>query len=220
MNGNMIEINNITYSYGKNDIFHNASSVFNSNEISFLVGPNGSGKTTLTKLILGILKLKEHNGVILVDGTNVNDIKLSEMGRKIGYLFQNPDKQLFNPTVKDELIFYEKYYHIPDKKYNEELINLLELSMIMDHKVINLSEGEKKRLALACILQRKPKYLILDEPSSGLDENNQSKLIKILKNIKETNLIGSLIISHNKRFIDKLSDNIYTIKDGKIVYEN
>jgi len=209
MRSNFIEVNNITYSYQKNKIFNNASVNFQKDNISFLIGPNGSGKTTLTKLILGILKLKDNHGRILVNGVNINSYNLAGIGQRIGYLFQNPDKQLFNPTVKDELHFYNKYVSTNKANYEMDVIKLLQLDNIMNHKVINLSEGEKRRLALACIMQMKPQYLILDEPSSGLDNENKEKLTGILHALKKEYFIGSLIISHNKFFINNLADDIY-----------
>ena len=142
-------------------------------------------------------------------------INLSDVGKKIGYLFQNPDKQLFNPTVKDELNFYQEYRNLNiDNDIN--VINLFNLEKIMENKVVNLSEGEKKRLALACILQMHPQYLILDEPTTGLDYKNKNILIRILKELKASYSIGSLIISHDSDFIGNLSNRKITIKDRKI----
>lgn len=212
---NFIEINNLTYSLNKNIIFQNASLLLEKRDITFLIGPNGSGKTTLSKIILGIIDIDDKDSSILIDGNDIDSIKLSEVGKKIGYLFQNPDKQLFNPTVKDELSFHEKYRNIKDEK-DMNVISLFGLEKIMDNKIVNLSEGEKKRLALACILQLNPQYLILDEPTTGLDYKNKESLAEILRKLKMDYSIGSLIISHDSDFINDLFDRKITIKEWKI----
>jgi len=210
-----IEIKNLSYSFRENSIFLKANLNLDKSSITFLIGPNGSGKTTLSKIILGIINVEDKNGSIIIDGQSIKNINLSDVGKKIGYLFQNPDKQLFNPTVKDELNFYQEYRNLNiDNDIN--VINLFNLEKIMENKVVNLSEGEKKRLALACILQMHPQYLILDEPTTGLDYKNKNILIRILKELKASYSIGSLIISHDSDFIGNLSNRKITIKDRKI----
>ncbi len=210
-----IEIKNLSYSFNQNTIFEKVNLNLDKRNITFLIGPNGSGKTTLSKIILGIINVHDEESLIKIDGKNVKNIKLSDVGRKIGYLFQNPDKQLFNPTVKDELNFYLQYRSI-DSNNDINVIKLFKLEKIMEYKVVNLSEGEKKRLALACILQMHPQYLVLDEPTTGLDYKNKNILIRILKKIKKDYSIGSLIISHDSDFVKNLSDRKIVIKDWKI----
>lgn len=213
-----ISINELYYRIKQKPIFKNVNFHLCKNKSTFLIGPNGCGKTTLSKLIMGIIKADA--GSVKIGGVDVEDVSLSDIGREIGYLFQNPDKQLFNPIVKEELKFHNKYRKKIKYDVNIDVINLLGLNKLLDSKTIYLSEGEKRRVALACVLQLNPQYLILDEPTISLDYENRRKLISILKELQENYAIGSLIISHDKKFVDEVADRVLAIEDMRVVDVN
>ncbi len=181
-----------------------------------LVGPNGSGKTTLGKLVMGILKADR--GKIYIDGSDVKNMSLGQVGKKIGYLFQNPEVQIFALTVEEELSFAMRIKNIPDDTINDRVKKVLEylgLSHQLHSPTYNLSYGEKQRLAIAGILVNEPDFIILDEPTTGLDVIRENMLIKILKSFL-TRGIGLMVISHDIFFIKKFTGRILKIYGGEI----
>lgn len=215
-----IELKEIEFQYenGKK-VFNNFSLNIDKDKITALTGPNGSGKTTLGKLMIGILKPKK--GQVCIFNKATNEMTLSEIGSKIGYLFQNPEKQFFTNSVYDELSFvlktkgYEEEY-IKDKV--EEMLELFQLKGLEGTFPFLLSQGEKQRLAIAAILINEPQYLILDEPTTGLDNRRREILLAILKKLKDRG-IGMTIISHDDEFIERIADRLIGINRGEIEYD-
>lgn len=212
---NKIEINNISYGYGKGYVFENISMQLNNGETTFLTGRNGSGKTTFTKLIMGIIK--PSSGEIKIFGKNTNLLSLGSIGEMVGYVFQYPERQLFSTSVMEELTFPLLF-----KGYNKEEVNkkALEMLEIFDLKKVQnsypsfLSYGEKRRLAIASVLMIGPKYLILDEPTASLDKERINSLSEVLNELKNRK-IGMLLVSHNKNFIDMHKDRVINIEGGQ-----
>jgi energy-coupling factor transport system ATP-binding protein len=184
-----------------------------------LVGPNGCGKTTLVKLMLGILKSQK--GEILLEGNNVNNISLSEVGKRVGFVFQNPDKQLFCPTVWDQMCFSYMYRSkAPGTAPNSKLNHYLEVFDLIKYKnssPLELSRGEKQRLALASVLSRDVRFLILDEPTTGLDILRKRQLESCLISLKEEG-IGYMIISHEVKFLTKYVDKLIRLQPEGVEY--
>ncbi len=216
-----IKIENMTFSYFKGKpTVKNISFELKKNEVTALTGPNGSGKTTLGKLIIGILK--PNNGRIFIDGIDNNKMTLGQIGSRIGYLFQNPDCQIFTTKVTDELAFVLKFIGTKDVEINQKVSEMLELFDLADFQesyTFNLSQGEKQRLAIAAIMMGKPQYLILDEPTSGLDMERKAKLVSILQNLVLQGT-GMMLISHDRAFIDLIAAKKIRMSEGEIVEEN
>ena len=213
-----IELKNLSFEYIKGkEIIKNINVNIDTKDITCIAGPNGSGKTTLGKLMVGILK--PGSGEIYLFGENMAKMSLGQIGRKIGYLFQNPEKQFFSNTVEDEIKFILEIKGL-NKEYIEAkvklLLNLFQLNHIRTSFPLKLSQGEKQRLALAAILANEPKYLILDEPTKGLDIGLRNSLIQILKNLYDKG-IGMTVMTHDYTFIDQVSDRILTMHRGEIV---
>lgn len=211
----------MTFSYfkGKTAV-KNISFQIEKNEVTAITGPNGSGKTTLGKLIIGILK--PSNGKIFIDEIDNNKMTLGQIGSKIGYLFQNPDCQIFTAKVTDELAFILKFMGAAEEEIRKnvsEMLELFDLAGLRESYTFNLSQGEKQRLAMAAIMMGKPQYLILDEPTSGLDIERKAKLVSILQNLILQG-IGMMVISHDKAFIDLVAAKKIKISEGEIVEEN
>jgi len=213
-----IELKNLSFGYVKGkEIIKNINVNIDTEAITCIVGPNGSGKTTLGKLMVGILK--PGSGEIYLFGENMAKMSLGQIGKKIGYLFQNPEKQFFSNTVEDEIKFILEIKGL-NKEYIEEkvksLLNLFQLNHIRTSFPLKLSQGEKQRLALAAILANEPEYLILDEPTKGLDIGLRNSLIQILKNLYDKG-IGMTVMTHDYTFINQVSDRILTMYRGEIV---
>jgi len=215
-----IELKEIDFEYEKgNKVFENFSFSVDRYETVALMGPNGSGKTTLGKLMAGILK--PNKGQVLIFNKDTNEIPLHEIGSRIGYLFQNPEKQFFANTVYDELGFVLKI-----KGYDEEyiknkvgeMLELFQLKGLEKHLPYLLSQGEKQRLAIAAVLINEPEYLILDEPTTGLDKKRKDILFELLNMLKDRG-IGMTIISHDNRFVERICNRRIYINRGEIQHD-
>lgn len=188
-------------------ILQDFSAEFPVGEITAVTGKNGTGKTTLAKLIVGILK--PQSGKILVDGENISGESLAQRGMRIGYVMQNPERQIFSETVVEEMRYGLKNLNLPEEEIQGRVDAYLEFFGLSHHKEsfpFILSHGEKQRLVLAAILAMKPKYLILDEPTASLDQKRKTVLGEYLKKMD----CGIIVISHDKAFINTYCTN--TIK--------
>jgi len=211
-------IDSLTFSFVKEcKLFQNISIEIKENQHIGLIGPNGCGKTTLVKLMLGILKAQE--GAIYLEGMNINDISLSKVGKNVGYVFQNPDKQLFCPTVWEQMNFSYKFGGNANKDGIKDKINyymeIFDLIKYRDSSPLELSRGEKQRLALASVLARDVKFLILDEPTTGLDILRKKQLEKCLMTLKEEGK-GYMIISHESKFLIDYVDKLLTLSQKEL----
>jgi len=203
-----ISLKSVYFQYKKNPVIKDVSLDLKGNTCTALIGANGSGKTTLGKLIMGILK--PESGHIFYDDMTIASKSLSELGARVGYLFQNPSQQIFAVTVRDDLTFASRMNGLKEELIEEKLnkvVSLFHLKKILDSKCHVLSQGEKQRVALASIFIRDPEYLILDEPTTGLDSVRKEALGQVIKDIKEEG-IGVLIISHDKKFVHNHADEV------------
>jgi len=214
---NCIEINNISYKYNKGRIvFKDFSLNLNCEESTVLVGKNGSGKTTLVKIIMGIIK--PQLGEIKIFNQEASNLSLGKTGEMIGYVYQYPERQLFATSVMEELTFplifkgkkREEVY-----RQAEDMIKIFDLEKVKDSYPFFLSYGEKRRLAIASVLMNKPKYLVLDEPTSSLDTERIEALSCVLDELKNKK-IGMFIISHNKDFIKRHGQRVIHLEGGII----
>lgn len=186
-------------------------------ETAALTGANGAGKTTLGKLLAGILK--PQNGTCCLFGEEGSRLPLSRIGQMVGYSFQNPEQQLFTVSVEDEIGFGLKYRgespeHI--SRVTEYLLHLFEIEHLRKAFPLNLSWGEKRRVVLAAALALEPAYLVLDEPTTGLDEKRIGILNQVLQRLRDKK-IGMLLISHNQDFIYENARRILYMAEGEIV---
>ena len=205
----MIELEHVHYKYPQNssDTIHDVSLSFDEGAICALTGKNGCGKTTLTKLMTGILR--PYKGRILINGTDIKYSDLFEIGQQIGYVFQNPNKQLFCATVYEEIAFGLKNKNLSAqtvRAYAEEFMERFHIANHRDEYPGNLSYGEKQRVVLAAVLALGTDFLVLDEPTTGLDMRGRSELGNMLKEISAERACGIIVVSHEKGFIDRYAD--------------
>lgn len=213
-----IEAKDLVFGYSRNaNIINQVSLSLYKGETVALVGPNGAGKTTLGKLVTGILQ--PVSGQLWLFGKDASHMPLHHIGQKIGYCFQNPEHQLLTMSVKEEIAFALKYRGVAQDQIErvvEQLLSLLELEHLRDSLPLNLSWGEKRRVVLAACLALEPEYLVLDEPTIGLDEEKIKIFNGILKRLRQAG-IGMLLISHNKRFVEENAQRLIAMEGGKIV---
>lgn len=205
----MIVLENITYQYpgAKVPVIRQLSAEFPSAAITAITGPNGCGKTTLSKLLVGILR--PGAGRISVDGTDIAPLDLFQIGQKVGYLFQNPEHQLFCETVYKEIAYgLNNLGFPPDKTAQtvEQYLQWFHLEALRADFPGNLSRGEKQRVALSAVLSMGTRYLILDEPTTGLDLRSRRQLGALLVQIRDQMSCGILLISHERQFINTYAD--------------
>ncbi|USS41306.1 energy-coupling factor ABC transporter ATP-binding protein [Thermococcus aggregans] len=215
----MIKVRNLWHVYeGKKEALRGVSLTFG-NEIVALVGPNGSGKTTLAKHLNGLLKPTK--GEVIVDGMNTKEHTVAELARVVGYVFQNPEHMFFEENVFKEVAFGPKNLGLSTEEIEERVkwaLKQVNLEGYEDRSPYSLSGGEKQRLAIACILAMKPKYLILDEPTTGLDEKNAERVKDIIRKLyKEGH--GILLITHEMDFVLELAERVVLLYNGKEVFD-
>lgn len=199
----LISLENVSVQFKKKLVLDNISFDIFEGERLLILGENGIGKTTLSKVIARLIKPTE--------GSIQSNIKRRGWFKNVGYIFQNPDYQLFMPTVKKEL-----EYACKDKELLEYSIQYLKLEDILDRHPYSLSEGQKRKIAALSIILMAPKLLILDEPTVGLDNDSLIKLLDIINILNKKYGTSVISITHDKRCAKALSDRVIWLRDKKI----
>ncbi len=214
----IIRLAGVSFSYpgnpSKSPVVDDLTLQINRGERVGLIGSNGSGKTTLFHLIMGLLRPSQ--GVIEVFGEKrLQEKDFREVRESIGLLFQDSDDQLFCPTVAEDIAFGPLNLGKTQEEaaaITQDVLRNLGLDGFGDRVTYKLSGGEKRLVALATILAMQPEVLILDEPSTGLDEETVELLVQILRNSGLTYVIAS----HNSDLLAKTTDVAYRLERGKI----
>jgi cobalt/nickel transport system ATP-binding protein len=208
----MIKMANISYSYSNIPALNNISLNVLRGESVILMGPNGSGKSTLLKLINGIITPDSGSYIFdneVITKKKLHDPKFSKLfHQKIGFVFQNSQTQLFCPEVYDEIAFGPRQMGIIESEVEQRVkdcLDLLNIQALKYRTPYHLSEGEKRKVAIASVLSLNPEVLVLDEPLNGLDPRTQRWLVEFLIDF---NKVGkTLIIStHNLEFLQEISN--------------
>lgn len=204
MANDLISLHRVSFSYPNGRcVFKDLSFCFNDKQRLGLVGSNGSGKTTLLKIIMGLLK--PQNGEVTLLGENCKTEKNFYSKRmQIGFVFQDADDQLFCPTVGDDIAFGPLNMGKSKQEVQEiveETLNILGLSDFINRPIFDLSDGEKKLIAIGTALAMKPKMLILDEPTTCLDEEAVARVAQVLLNCE----LPYLIVSHDRAFLEQVT---------------
>lgn len=174
-------------------------------KLGLITGANGSGKTTLAKLLCGILR--PSGGSVQILGQATSELSLGEIGRQVGYLFQDPSRQLFAGTVWKEMTFVDHLLESEQgtsTKKAQDLLDRFGLGELKSRSTYFLSGGEKQRLALCTILMGEPRFLILDEPTVGLDKQNRVILYDILDDLLREGR-GIAVITHENELIERFA---------------
>lgn len=220
----IISLKNITYSYfGKIPALKNINLSVKKGEMFSIIGHNGSGKSTLLSIINALVH--PDSGEIMFKGNPVTQKSLRdklfamELRQSMGYIFQNPDIQLFCPTVFDELMFAPLQLNLPYEtavQRVEETLSYLRISHLKERPPYMLSGGEKKRVAIASVLTMNPEILLVDEPLAGLDPKTQTFFIELLI---ELNRVGKTIIftTHHLDLIDHLQPRVAVLSEGHTI---
>ena len=182
-----------------------------------LVGPNGSGKSTLAKILCGLLSPTA--GQVKIDGKPISKFRRKDLAKLVSYVFQNPDHQLFNQTVREEVAFAPEMLDVSEGEVRErtsESISAMELNGLENEHPLFLSKGERRRLALASILSLKPKMLIIDEPTTGQDFRTNSRIMALLRNLNKSGFTV-LLITHALPIVSAIVGRLLVMHMGRIL---
>ncbi len=213
----LIIMNNVSYTYPNGtQALKNISLNVNSGEIVGIMGSNGAGKTTLIRTLNGLIQPQK--GLIFIENGNIKSKTIAELSTFVGIVFQNPEHQLFSNSVQEEIKFSLKNIY-PENKIQEkidETLSIFQFEKYKEKSPLNLSGGEKKKLALASIMCRNPKILIFDEPTLGQDKNEINFLINLLEEEKKKKKT-IIIVTHNIEFAYKHIPRIILMAEGRIL---
>lgn len=217
----VIEVKNLTHVYQPMGevALKNVNLTVKEGEFIAIIGQNGSGKTTLIKHLNGLLKATK--GEVIVGGKLITDQKVSDLAHFIGYVFQNPEHQIFAETVEEEVAFGPKNLGFPSEKIKEMVdksLDSLGLSHHRESMPFMLGRGEMQRLAVASILAMDPKVLIIDEPTTGLDWR---ECVRVLDLVKQLNEKGHTIImtTHNMSIVSLYAKRVAVLRLGKKILD-
>jgi len=188
-------------------------------ECLVILGASGAGKTTLLKVIDGLLK--DYEGEVFLDGQDIRKLKPKEIYSKMGLLFQNPDEQLFAPTVFEDVAFGPRNMGFDEEEVRRRVLqalDLVELSGFEGRSISQLSFGQKKRVALAGLLAMGHEVLLLDEPTLGLDPIRERRFLKLLKRLQEERSITLVIATHQVDIVPEIADRVLILSEGKVFF--
>jgi cobalt transport protein ATP-binding subunit len=210
----LIQIEKLTYSYpdGKTAL-QNIDLLVEAGEKIALVGPNGAGKSTLMLHLNGILT---GEGRICINGLELNKQTLGQIRARVGVVFQNPDDQLFSPTVYEDVAFgliYQGWDPSATATKVEQALAAVHMQGYEQRNPFHLSGGEKKRIAIATVLSMQPDVLVFDEPTAGLDPRARRELIDLLQELPQTMLIAT----HDLALAEVLTPRTVILNQGRIV---
>lgn len=210
----MIRFQNVSFSYdASHRVVENLNFSIEPGETVGLIGANGAGKSTIMKLLLGLLS---GEGSITVGGLPLNKENLSQIRKKIGFVLQDSDNQMFMPTVYEDMIFGPRNYGLSQEETEKRVDNVLrdlgltELKHRYNHKI---SGGEKRMAAIATILAMEPEAILMDEPSTALDPVNRRTVINTINHLPQTKLIAS----HDLDMILDTCQRVILLSHGRIV---
>jgi energy-coupling factor transporter ATP-binding protein EcfA2 len=214
----VIDIKSLSHCYDTGrEAIKDMSVSFYSGEIVGIVGKNGAGKTTLVKHLNGLLK--PTSGQVTVDGHDTRDLSIEQLSRSVGYVFQNPDQQIFSSSVYEEIAFGLLNDGMNQSSLNDRIQQALNLTGLVGKEKIhpfNLSKGERQKLAIASVLAIQPRIIVIDEPTTGLDWEGSVTIMEEIVKLKNRGHT-LILITHNTRLAAEYVERIIVMKQGQIV---
>lgn len=222
----IIEIKNLSYIYNPGTPFEkkaldDVSLGIEEGEFIGLIGHTGSGKSTLVQHLNGLMK--PTSGEIVIDGNSLSDksTKLKNIRQKVGLVFQYPEHQLFEETIYKDIAFGPKNLGLSQEEVDERVRHAMELvgldfEELKDRSPFELSGGQKRRVAIAGVVAMKPKVLVLDEPTAGLDPKGRDDILDEIRTLYEKENITIILVSHSMEDIARLVNRIFVMHRGKL----
>lgn len=218
-----VAVNNVDFVYPPPkpiQALKNVNLAFERGSFSAIIGQNGSGKTTLARCIAGYLK--PNSGEVVIGGRDVHAIDIYERARRVGYVFQNPETQLFRGSVYDEVLFTLSYQGIKGAEAEERVKTILQFLDLWDQAHLHpfrLSIGDKQRLAIACIAVLRPDALIIDEPTTGQDPGHAWTIMTLLQELRDEFGITVIVITHAMTLAANFCDRVVALCQGKVLLD-
>ena len=216
----MIEVKDLYFTYPTGvEALKGITLNIDDGEFLAIMGQNGAGKTTLVKHFNGLLKSTK--GEVVVDGVSTREVSVAQLARKVGFVFQNPDHQLFCETVEEEVAFALRNFGFEEnaiKKRVDWALNLLDVTQYRQTSPFMLSGGERKRVALASVLAWDPQVVILDEPTIGQDHQQKDKLRQFIVQLNAQKKTV-IVVTHDVEFVAECNPRVVLMTEGKIVAE-
>jgi energy-coupling factor transport system ATP-binding protein len=221
-----IEFENVSYTYDnieKNEVLKEISTKIIKEKINIIIGPSGSGKTTFIELINALLlpskgKVKVGN-FILENKRKIKDIK--QLRFDVGLVFQFPEEQFFKETVQKEIAFGLKYFKYKLDVLDKRIIDALKMvgldETYLNRNPLHLSDGEKRKVAIASILVFNPNVLVLDEPTVGLVNKSRKDLLRLILRLKKNYKKTIIMVSHDLDVLYPIGDNYIVLSEGKLL---
>lgn len=226
----MITIKDLNYIYNPGTPFEkkaldSINLSINQGDFIGLIGHTGSGKSTLVQHLNGLMK--PTSGTIIVDGTDITkkEANLREVRQKVGLVFQYPEHQLFEETVYKDIAFGPKNLGLDEAEVDERVKNSMELvgldyETLKERSPFELSGGQKRRVAIAGVVAMKPKVLVLDEPTAGLDPYGRDEILNEIKSLFEKEDMTIVLVSHSMEDVARLVNRILVMDKGKLVMDD
>jgi energy-coupling factor transport system ATP-binding protein len=221
-NGPVVTVDNVSYAYSKGAVvaLDGVSLTVPRGQIVGVVGQNGSGKTTLTKLLNGLLK--PTSGSIVVNGMNTADNPVQKMAAHVGYVFQNPNHQLFATTVEEELRFGPRNLGVPEAELGErvgEAVEFFGLEDVLKLHPYRISFPLRKLVGIASIFTMRPKVFILDEPTTGQDHRTTGVINKLIHRLGERG-DTVLCVSHDMPLLADVAERLIVMWNAKLIADD
>lgn len=210
----MIEIENVTLSYGDRTVLRDISLVFNEKRIA-IIGANGSGKSSFARLLNGLVL--PTSGTVKVDGLDTRNHG-KDVRRKVGFVFQNPDNQIVFPVVEEDLAFGMKNLGFPKEEIarkTREILDRYDMSDLREHPAHLLSGGQKQLLAISGVLVMEPACIVLDEPTTLLDLRNKRRITRAINALKQTVILASHDLDMLRDY-----DRVIVFDEGRVVADD
>lgn len=219
--GALIRVENVSFSYpGGPRVLDGADLAISAGEFVAIIGQNGSGKTTLAKLVIGLLK--PDSGRITINGRDRSTLHAAATAREIGYVFQNPDHQIFAATVEDEVAFGPRNFGLDPQEIERRCAEVLHAVGLENERKSDpflLSKGQRQRLAVASVLVLRPKVLILDEPTTGLDYREQRRMMKLVAELNESG-VAIVMITHTPWLVAEYARRVVLMRAGRKIFDD
>ena len=216
----MLEIKEVSFSYpGQSPALNKVSVSIAPGEFIGLAGRNGSGKTTLTRLMVGLTKPAA--GQVLLDGKSAQDCGPAVMARSVGYVFQNPDRQIFRDTVATEVAYGPEQMDWNETERQAAVADALSmtgLTELADAYPRGLTRSFRQKVAIASALALRPRLLILDEPTSGQDEEEKQQLMQLLGDLNRRGL-GVILVTHDMELLLEHTRRTIVLHHGEKVFD-
>lgn len=213
-----LEASGVRFAYPNQTVLTGVDFVAETGKITALLGPNGAGKSTLLKHFNGLLG--PDTGQICIDGEPVTEDRdqLRALRSRVGFVFQNPADQLLAPTVRQDVSFGPRNIGMEDAVDIEDVLSRVGMEGAGDRHPHTMSNGEQKRVALAGVLAMDPAYIVMDEPTAGLDGDGATRFVGLIEDLIDTG-VSVLLSTHHVGFATTVADRLAVLHDGQIAYE-